>query len=374
MTTFVRLDAQRQVVTDGASAAQPLWATWGRHEPEDVHSWPCVSPDGRAWAAVRVARGGGAARVVRSTAAALETETEPLDGIPIYLQWSPGGVGLAVLLQRTDGLELRVVAPDGSVSAPWCAGSPLFFAWLDDARIAAHVGRGAGRTEMVVLTGEEPRPLPGTPATFCAPAPTPGGVVWVSRRDGAASIVRTAPSGLPSKELERVQDGLVALVPTPDGQVLRAISSDANGQTYHDLRRLDPVTGRSVRLVDAPMAAFQPVPDGSVVVVRRDERSGRLAFLRVGADGRDERLLGSLAPTRDLRFWVRFFEQYAPSHPLVDPTSGALMAAGALGDGDEPRVWRWPLDGGPAEDLGAGWFACFAPARRVGAGAAEEGS
>ena len=153
MSTLVRLDADRQVVVGASAAGRPLWATWGLHEPPDVHSWPCVAPDDRRWAALRVGREGGAARVVISTADAIETETEPLDGIPVCLQWSPAGARLAVLVQRAEGLALLVVDAGGGRAEVWCAGSPLFFAWIDEGRIAVHVGRGGGRTEVAVLEG-----------------------------------------------------------------------------------------------------------------------------------------------------------------------------------------------------------------------------
>ena len=80
-------------------------------------------------------------------------------------------------------------------------------------------------------------------------------------------------------------------------------------------------------------------------------------------DGRDERLVARVRPSRDLRFWLRFFEQFAPTHPLVDPTGRWLLLSGARpGDPDDtPRVFRHPLDGGAADEVGAGPFGCYAP-------------
>ncbi len=371
---LVRLDGERQVVRGASAERAPLWATWGRNEAPDVHSWPCLSPDGRAWAALRVPRGGGDARVAVSARDGVEQESERLDGIPIYLQWSPGGRAVAVLTHRSEGLGLQVVRAGAERVETWLTGTPLFFTWLDDERIVAHVGREVGRPEVLVVQGSVVRPFPGQPGSFCTPVVTRAGVVWSAVHGGHESLLVTAPSGLPSRELERV-DGLLALVPTPAGQVLRAISSDGDGQAYHDLRSLDPRTGRTSRLADGPLLAFLPVPDGAVVVARRNERRGSFSFSRISADGRDERLIGEVLPSRDLRFWVRFFEQFAASHPLVDPTGRSLVLAGRRTDTDpdRPRIWRFPLDGGPAEDLGEGPFACFAPAPPTTRAAQEEG-
>lgn len=357
------LDVDRQVVAGAVRAKAPLWASWGRHDAADVHSWPCAPPGGGRWAALRVARGGTPARVVVGEPSGAEAESEPLGGVPIYLAWSPGGRRLAVVTQVQDALELRVVTVGEPAVTTWLTGSPLFFAWVDDDRVVAHVGRGGGRNDVVVATATEVTAFPGAPAAFCVPVPTPAGVVWAAVHGGRGGVLVTAPTGLPSRELE-VVDGLLAMVPAGDGRVLRAVSSDGDGRTYADLRALDPRTGRSTRVSDLPMVAFLSVPGGRGTLVARPEpRQGAVSFSLVAPDGRDERLVARVRPSRDLRFWLRFFEQFAPTHPLVDPTGRWLLLSGARpGDPDDtPRVFRHPLDGGAADEVGAGPFGCYAP-------------
>jgi hypothetical protein len=70
-------------------------------------------------------------------------------------------------------------------------------------------------------------------------------------------------------------------------------------------------------------------------------------------------------PTRDLGFYLRFFEQYAQSHPLVDPDGRFLLLAGTFADNDgdnTPHLWRIGLDDGSAEQLGEGLFGVWGPA------------
>lgn len=359
--TLLRLDADRQVVA-GAGAAPPLWATWGRREPDDLHTWPCFAPGGGCWAALRVGRGGQPARVVVGRPDGVEIESEPVTGVPIYLQWSPNARRVAVVTQRQDALELLVWGVDATPPRAWLTATPLFFSWLDDDAVVAHVGRMGGRNDVVVTDGRTTQVFPGATAAFCVPVALPAGVVWVAQHGGRATVLVTARTGVPSRELE-VVDGLAAILPVDDGQALRAVSTDGDGRTYGDLRVLDPRTGRSARISDAPMLAFLPVPrGGGTVVARRDARTGVVAFARILANG-GESVVARVRPSRDLRFWLRFFEQFAPSHPLVDPEGTALVVAGTLPedpDGDS-HVFRFPLDGGEPVDLGAGPFACFAP-------------
>jgi hypothetical protein len=360
---LVRLDGARQIALGRSLPGTPLWATWGLQATTDLHSWPCFVPGGGSWAAFRVARDGGSARVVVGGTDGVERESVALDAIPVYLQWSPRGQRLAVLVQRGDQFELRVGNSAGEDLQVWLSGTPLFFAWLGDDQLVAHVGRTAGRNEVVVADGVSVRAFPGMPASFCTPVPTPSGIVWAALHGGHAGILVTAPVGVPSRELE-VVDGLAALIPTSDGRVLRAVSTDGNGRTYRDLRSLDPRTGRSARVSDTDLVAFLPIPGSvSTLVARPNPRRGSIVFSKVREQGRDEELVADVIPSRDLRFWLRFFEQFAPSHPLVDARGESLVVSGTMAGGptSKPHVWQFPLSGGPAVDLGEGPFACFAP-------------
>jgi hypothetical protein len=100
-------------------------------------------------------------------------------------------------------------------------------------------------------------------------------------------------------------------------------------------------------------------------VTARVDTQRNVVIWEVVAPGEPARILHEQHPTRDLGFYLRFFEQFGQSHALVDPTGKWLLLAGwparAARTG-EPRVIRVPLDGGEPDDLGPGNFAVWAPA------------
>lgn len=365
------LDADRQlVVLDATGAIRSLaaegvlWASWGRAEHEDIHSWPTWGPDGRTLAAFRIARQGGDSRVVLSVPGSVsEVEGASIgDRTPIYLQWAPDGKRLAVLSQGGDELVLESVeAARPDRVRPLLRGSPLFFTWLDPVRIAAFVGEPDGAAMAVIGAGVR-TDLPGTPGNFCTPVGVRDEIAWVAHHRARVMVLVGRPDGTGTRELEIV-DGLVALVEAPGGGLLRAVAPDASGNTsYRDLRHLDPVTGTTRRITDTDCLAFFPAGD-ALVLARRTSR-GTVAFSRMAADGSSEERIAELHPSRDLRFWLRFFEQYHPSHPIVDGAGTTLLLAGGLVGERQPegppRIWSVPLGGGRATELGPGLFATFA--------------
>lgn len=369
------LDGRRQLVVltpDGARRALTadeslLWATWGRHEPEDVHSWPAFSPDGSRLAAFRIARDGGAARVwVSDLRGVTSAEVADLSGrLPIYLQWSHEGDRLAVLCQSEEQLELHEVPADGGEPRRRLAGSPLFFTWLDGGRLAAFVGEAGGPAMLILAPDDARTVLPGAPGNFCAPVDLGGKLVWVGHQDERLSLRVTDLADGAARDLEIV-DGLVAVTASPDRtRLARAIAPDGGGAAYQDLRVVDPRTGAGRRVSDDDCLAFFWIPGTEdLLLARNHPRRGTVLWHRVGRDGTGP-ALAELHPTRDLRFYLRFFEQYVCSHPILDPTGTRLLLAGALvGRSDPegaPHLWSVPLDGGPADDLGPGMFATFGP-------------
>ncbi|MEZ4241862.1 MAG: hypothetical protein R3F59_38075 [Myxococcota bacterium] len=375
---FGYLDAQRQLVTVDAHGRRRsltahdsvLWgAGWGRFEPTDVHSWPTWSPDGRHLAAFRISRDGGEARpiVLEASGVTSREGVGVAGGLPIYLQWSPEGDALAILSQRDDELVLERVDPAAPErSTPLLHGSPLFFSCLPGGRIAAFVGERRGPS-MVVLGPDGARvDLPGTPGNFCAPVQVGDELVYVAHHRGRVTILVGRPYGTGTRELEIV-DGLVALVGSPDGRSLaRAVAPDGDGSCYRDLRLVDTRSGTTRAVSDADCVAFFWARD-QLVVARRRPQKGTIAWMLVSPETGEETLVAELVPSRDLRFWLRFFEQYALSHPIVDPAASRLVLSGTLvgrkasSDDDFPRVWLVPLDGGAPEEVDVGPFATFAP-------------
>lgn len=374
-TPVAYVDDQRQLVVLDPSGAQRalsggsdlLWATWGQHRPTDVHSWPSWSPDGTRLAAFRIAKSGDNSRVWATDIDGVHSAEIASMGerVPIYLQWSHTGSHLAVLSQDDNELVLQVADPLAEApDAELMRGSPLFFTWVPGERLAAFVGEGTPTTPHLAVISPDGRrrDLPGAPGNFCAPVPLPQGVGYVAHAHQQVVVMVSSLDGLRVTELE-VVDGLVALMASPDGRYLaRAISPDGSGSPYHRLELLEIATARLRPITDAPCIAFFWLPSGDGLVVASREGDAAVSWSRIDLDGSIYPLV-DLVPSRDSRVYLRFFEQYGPSHPIVDPTGRALALCGTPPDDSEgpSRVYLVPLDGAPPEEIGGGLFATFAP-------------
>ncbi|MBX2803995.1 MAG: hypothetical protein KTR31_40335 [Myxococcales bacterium] len=349
-------------------SSELLWGSWAHGDPEDVHSWPTWSPDGTRLASFRIAKDGSGSRVwVSDVTGVVGAEVGAMGSrVPIYLQWSREGDRLAVLSQDDRELVLQRADPIGSdPDTELLRGSPLFFSWLPQGRLAAFVGEGQpAKPRLTILSMHGPRrDLPGAPGNFCAPVPLPRGLAYVAHVNQSVVVLVSSLDGARVKHLEMV-DGLVALLASPTGDRLaRAISPDGTGSPYTQLEVIDIETALSVPVTDLPCIAFFWLPDGSgLIVAAKNDNSPAVTWYRVGLDGSQVEL-ARLVPSRDMRVYLRFFEQYGPSHPVVDPTGQSLLLCGAdPDDADAPsRVVLVPLDGRAPEEVGQGLFACFGP-------------
>jgi hypothetical protein len=113
-----------------------------------------------------------------------------------------------------------------------------------------------------------------------------------------------------------------------------------------------------------------PQPDdraadgGALLTAQVDTARNLIAWRRVDLSGRS-RALVDMYPTRDFGFYLRFFEQYAQSHPLVAPGGDALLIAGGVdGYGDPHRgagIWEVDTTDGGATKIADGVFATWGP-------------
>lgn len=342
-----------------------IWGSWSTMGDASTHSWPTFSPNGKHIACFRSTGRVQASVWTTDLEGVVSADVIDLSGrVPIYLQWSVDGERLAAVSQ--DGAELLLTSGtrDDAGSARLLAkGSPLFFTWTDEGDLAAFIGGGSQDARMVLLdpnAKQSPQILPGVPGDFCAPVRAEPGIVYASHRAGSAEILafrpgdtRTYPGG----------KGLLAFVPSPDGRYLaRACASGGDGSPYTGLTIIDLTDGSTRPVADVEILAFMWTPDGkSIVVARVDQDRGLVEWSVIGLLG-VRRSLVDLIPTPDLRFYLRFFEQYTQSHPLIDASSSYLLVAGVVrGRGTKSRVWKVPLQGGAIEDLGEGQFAVFGP-------------
>lgn len=370
------LDLQgRHRAQTGADVPALLMGSWKTSAGGDsgLHSWPTWSPDGRSIACFRLPDDEEPASrvvVVEVDGVASAEVANLSDRLPIYLFWSPNGRHLAVLSQRGEQLRLSLARPDGDEGElPLVEGSPLFFTWAGGDRVAAFIGgsgRKPSRLALIDPRASSQHLLPGLPGGFCAPLWWKNQAIYVTATgDDGHAIVRASAEDAAYHTLERI-NGLVAMATSPDGAwIARATALGGDGTPYRDLAILSPETGEVRRLNAGSCLAFVWIPDASgLVVARVDTERNLLSFDRVDLHGH-RWPLGELHPTRDFGFYLRFFEQYGQSHPIVSPDGRWLVLAGALvgraGPEDPPRLWAIPLSGGAAVDLGPGVFAVFGP-------------
>lgn len=388
---WVGLDRQIHVANaDGTGAFQltaPItrsaggWALMA--SSTDAWSWPTWSADGTWIAAFAVETSDTLAGPVRVHGLALdgvrEVEWARLSGMaPIYLQWHPSGEALTLLMQQDEELVLGLVHRDRlGVVRPVEHGVPLFFNWSGDGeRILLHASSRSGGDGRITLRDPlgdaEDTPWDLTPGSFCAPVFAGGSAITAERAgEGRSRIVATAWDGTGGRELA-IERGLLAIVPAPGGTHI-AISHAPRGEgsAYRGIDIVDVRTGERRSLFAGECVAFFWAPRGEwLLVAQIDSEDNCVRWLRVWADGRGTDGLATFWPTRDIRFYLHFFDQYATSHSLVSADGRFLVYAGyPAGDGQAdlsspPRIYvkdTSALDS-PPEDLGQGTFAVFAPA------------
>lgn len=358
-----------------------MWGSWTPGGTVSAaHSWPTWSPDGSRLACFAVSEDSGPGGSGDAHVLILEVDgvqslaVSELEGrLPIYLFWSPSGAELAILTQHLhpdgDRLQLTSARSDHAGSEVRLAeGTPLFFTWADrkiaafigdtdtgDARLAVMHAQGKGSTTL----------LPGRPGNFCAPVWTGDRLIYVLQHGPRATVVASGLDDAEPTVLETV-NGLVALVRSPNGRRLaRAVAPSGDGTPYRNLAVIDLDTNEVRPLYDGPCLAFFWLPDGSgIITARVDTERNLMRWHRVALDGTVDSIC-DMYPTRDFGFYLRFFEQYAQSHHIVDPESKNLLIAGGVhGQGDPHEniaLWEVPIEGGTPRQLADAVFGVYGP-------------
>ncbi len=350
-----------------------MWGNWQMGQGQQVcFSWPSWSRDAKRIASFRLPEDEesstrvfvfGADGVSANLVATLQ------EAVPIYLYWSPDDSKLAVLTQKSSLLTLTAAFTDGRQPYELASGSPLFFTWTDSRTIATYPGGSKqGASQVLLLDTEAQGPqivLPGKPGNFCAPLFLDNEVFYVTHERDGWFLVSAARDSAEVRPYEPVAS-LVALIASPcGGKIARGFATGGDGTPYDDLSILDLKTRHSKRITKRRSLAFFWSPCGQAIILATvDTTRNLLAWYRIGLDG-DEQHLADMHPTRDLTFYLRFFEQYSQSHALVDPDGKYLLLAGRLHaehkKGQTPVLYRVPLDGGTPEQVGEGVFAVYAP-------------
>ena len=163
----------------------------------------------------------------------------------------------------------------------------------------------------------------------------------------------------------------MALLPAPNGAPLLAVACAPKGEStpYRgiDLVHLD--TGETRALTSGDCLAFFWAPTGEYLLYAVvDSDANCLLWHKVDVETGTNVALGSFWPTRDMLFFLHFFDQYAGSHSLVSPDGRWLAYAGYPAGGGQadlsspPQIFLKDVTDPtrPPERVARGSFAVFA--------------
>ena len=362
------------------SVAQNPLLLWGRPDLAHTnHAWPTWSPDGQHVLCFEYPDGGqahGPAKVhLLDLDGVRQVELLSVEGrVPIYAAWHPDGSGVLILMQGEDRLVLGWVDrhQPGRLRVLE-EGAPLFFHFGPDRTLLVHAGSGSdARVTVRDLDGRRPDiAFPEPPGNYCVPIVTGERVVHVVRRGPSNVLVSSAHDGTDSRDLLEFS-GLGAIVPVPGReQVVFSAAPEGEGTPYGGATLVDLAEDRLQRLTDDECLAFSWSPSADALVYAQVLQDANcIAWKRV-APGEEPTELARFWPSREMLFYLHFFDQFTLSHMLVSPDGGALLFAGRLMGRDSPtgppQVFVAGLEEGQGPRVVAGGvFGCFAP--RVTAG------
>ena len=328
------VDSRGRLTTTDATGGSVF--TYGK--PGIAFSFPAWSPDGSRIAAVGESAGESAIYVFIARSAATPG-SDPVvvyrsrDRAPFYLYWAPDGRQLSFLTTEPDGLALRIAPADGStVAVPIRVGSPMYWAWVDPARMLVHSG-GDGLDAFfgeAGLDGIFVEPTTIESGAFRAPAVTSDGRfrAYVAPLDGTTEqvVVETRDR---SKRHAIAVFGAAAIDFGPTTSELAFIAPAEAGREVTLpiglLRLLDAPSGGVRTLLAGSTAAFFWAPDGRTIAALQIAAPGDT----VAAAGRISLAMTTLAP------WLRASEDATtPGLALrlvfIDVESGAIRSQRAV--------------------------------------------
>jgi Tol biopolymer transport system component len=328
--------AHRQVTfSSGPGALTP----WGVPVSRDHSSWPCWSPDGRWLACFQshtAPEGGGPAWLTVLEVDGVEERrlAQLSDGLPIYIQWNAQARSVAALIQVEDQLELSV-CEIGEIGGQRLVeqGVPLFFSWLPDGRrLLVHTGERGGNKRLVGRSADgdgHDAIFADIPGSFCTPVVLDQQVVYVTPRGQGEDLCIGDLDGQRQRVLAEV-DGLVAVIPSPDGTALAYSTAKRGREAIYDGIRMIRTDGTGDDpLYEGPSKAFLWSPNGKqIVVAAPGRRQPGLDWRSIDVETGESRHVCTFWPSQDQMFYLHFFEQFSQSHPLISPDGSLLVFSG----------------------------------------------
>lgn len=378
--------------------------------PGAAFQFPAWSPDGAQIAAISTdARESG-----------LDIFTPPLDagGAPasptrvygstdrpvFYAYWAPDSRSLAFLTtEPSGGIALRRGLADATApSTTIRTGAPMYWQWVDPARLLVHSGGDAAGAFAgdVGLDGTPLEQLTVQAGAFRAPALSADGkyvAFTATEPEGARSMVVAAPDGSLRHDVRVFS--LAAFEFDPAGDTLAFVGSATAGGSADipvgPLRIVDPATGDVRTLIDGSVVTFFWAPDGKTIAAigipgSDDTKTasvggGSTVLARADLTGVHAAagVQAAASPTLPLFFVdsetgairsqqavhlsdlfigqvLPFFDQYALSHRFWSPDSRSLVLP-IVDDQGVTRITSFFADGSEPAQLVEGQFASWSP-------------
>jgi TolB protein len=311
--------AARLAVIDGDGRLVTMDAIGGSIAYHDLtgvrFSFPAWSPDGSHIAATGAGPDGYGVYVVPiAPAAGAGAGSSPPTNEPtaiylsqvlpaFYLYWMPNGRSVAFLTSQPSGLiDLRVAPADASAEATVVRrGAPMYWAWIDEARMLVHAGGGSA--SFLGEVGPDGEPPTGAPdpidgaGDFRAPAVSADGRfrAYVGRGTDRTAAVIVEPldpapgSDASAGRTEAKVLGPAALDFDPGGDrlafVARATAGSSAPLPVGPLRLIDAVSGEVRTLLTGTVVGFFWSPDGRMIAALRVAASGTDGTAAAGAPG-----------------------------------------------------------------------------------------
>jgi TolB protein len=405
--TSIAPAAPRIAVVDAAGTLTTMDDRGGSLVPHPVDGvqfvFPAWSPDGTRVAAIGAATSDGGVYVFQARGegnADPTAATAPLalyrspDHPPFYLYWTPDSRQVTFLTTEPVGLAMRVAPADASAAAAVVReGAPLYWDWIEPARVLMNVGAGSPDAFLgeVGLDGAAGTPAAAAPGIFRSPVVTHDGThraYVIATGAGSESIVIESRDGADRHEIPVA--GMAAIGFAPSGASLAFIAPERPGSPLAlpigPLRLVEVATGSDRTLAEGSIVAFFWSPDGRTIATLRIPGPDDDELASVGAavpkpvfrpaatpSGYDLRLAfidvatGTVRSSRDVRvselFGLQvlpFFDQYALSHRFWSPDSSAILLPLVREDGVVGIVVL-PADGSEERRIAEGEMGTFSP-------------
>jgi Tol biopolymer transport system component len=328
-----------------------------------IYAWPTWSTDGRLayFASSLLPADGYTLRVFIqrhvTPGAQAHVAFSALGETFTYAYWAPGDCtgkdcrDLALLYSPATGgdLGLRLLRNEGETTSEWATerGAPFYYSFSPDGgRMIWH--RFETQLEYYDVEARSIEGLDDRPGSFAAPMWSPRGerVLFAVRGAQAGRSDVIVAQGERRTPLLRDRAAPVSFAFSPDGAQAAVLDGDGV-LTVLDVATGETLASRSSGII---LAFFWSPQSDRLVTIALPRRNDRSANLRQTSEpetkgaaqnvpglsvnlfnpaAQTSDLLGTYIPTRDMIYYLQFYDQFSRSHSLWSP-DGRYFAYGAL--------------------------------------------